>query len=197
MTSVPQQNRAGATSSAPAATSAAISLRALVEVYNAAYEGRDPKRARHLAVWCTELGAERPFAKIGEDEVFAGLERLKAEPARIVHGATSTAERFTARGRRSAATVNRYHMALSALFTFAIKRRLAPRGWENPARKIERAPERNQLVRFSLLLVRFSQRSTAPLLLRLAIARRSELRTSSPFVRSSDPPDNRPAAQSG
>ena len=35
-----------------------------------------------------------------------------------------------------------------ALFTWAIKRRLAPRGWENPAHLVERAPERNARTRF-------------------------------------------------
>jgi len=46
------------------------------------------------------------------------------------------------------ATINRYAAALAAVLTWAIKKRIAPRGWENPCKGIERRPEDNEVVRF-------------------------------------------------
>lgn len=140
----------GTTSSAPATEPAiAIALAALADSYMAHYAGRDRSRAHQLDYWCVALG-ERPFAEISEDEVFAVLERLRSEPARVYAGRDADGAPILRgkSGRRSPATVNRYHAALMALFTWAKKRRLAPRDWENPARKIERTPEKNAVVRF-------------------------------------------------
>jgi integrase len=144
----------GATSSAPdhhagVQTSAPRTLAQFVDAYMAQYAGRDRGRVHQLAYWCEVLGA-RPFAKIDEDEILAALERLRSEAARVYHGRDVAGARIYRGkpGRRTAATVNRYHAALMALYTWAIKRRLAPRGFENPARKIERTPEKNAVVRW-------------------------------------------------
>ncbi len=147
-TSAPSPAGPGASSSAPASGPRAMTLRELVDAYMAAYAGRDRTRATHLARWCAALG-DRPFASLTDDELFHALEQIRAEPARVYMGLDADGRRIErAKGTRSAATVNRYHAALAAVFTWAGKRRLAPRGWENPARRLERAPERNAVVRF-------------------------------------------------
>lgn len=124
-------------------------LRELVDAYMAAYAGRDRSRIPQLARWCALLG-DRPFAEITDDDVFHGMEVLRREPARVYLGKDDQGERIERAkpGRRSEATVNRYHAALSAVFTWSIKKRRAPRGWENPCRKVERAPEAPGVVRF-------------------------------------------------
>ena len=162
-------------------------LAEILEAYMRAYTGRDPSRAQRLARW-RELLGDRPLAGLTDDDVFAALERLRAEPARLYQG-TDADGRPVHRakpGVRAPATVNRYHAALAAVCTWALKRRLAPRGWENPCRKVERAPESNAVVRFLsdaecerlMLAARASSWPRLYLLVLLAIttgARRSEL----------------------
>jgi hypothetical protein len=111
---------AGTASNAPAAGSKVRTLAELIGAYQAAYAGRDPSRPRMLAFWRGELGPERPFHEINDEDVFAGLERLKSEPARRYAGRDADG-RAIHRGldRRKPATVNRYHAAAMALFTWA------------------------------------------------------------------------------
>ena len=49
---------------------------------------------------------------------------------------------------RSPATVNRYAASISAVFTWAVRRRIVPKRWVHPCRGIERRAERNERVRF-------------------------------------------------
>jgi integrase len=51
-------------------------------------------------------------------------------------------------GLRKPSTLNRYKSALSAVFTWAKRRRLLPRGWVNPCREIQALPEKNARTRF-------------------------------------------------
>jgi integrase len=139
---------AAATSSASATATPAMTMRALADAYMAAYEGRDRTRPATLGFWCERFG-ERAFASLTDDDVAAGLDALRARPARVYVGRDAGgAPIHRAKGKLSASTANRYHASLMALFTWAVKRRLAPKAWENPARKVERTPERNQIVRF-------------------------------------------------
>ena len=52
------------------------------------------------------------------------------------------------RGPIAAATINRYAASLGGMLTWAIRRRITPRGFEHPCRRIERRREDNQRVRF-------------------------------------------------
>lgn len=125
-----------------------VSLRELIEAYLRSYDGRDRTRPQCLARWAALLG-DRPFAQIQDDELYRAWEAIAAEPARLYAGRDAGGQRIErAKGKRSPATCNRYLAAIAAVFTWATKRRLTPRAWENPARKIERLPERNQVVRF-------------------------------------------------
>jgi integrase len=48
----------------------------------------------------------------------------------------------------SNASINRYCAALSAVLTWAVHRRLAPKNWQNPCHSIEQRPEKNEIVRY-------------------------------------------------
>ena len=163
------------------------SLGELVHAYLEAFAGRDSTRPATLAFWRDELGPERPFHELDDEDVLRGLDALRVRPARVYAGRDAAGRPIhRARGKLSPTTVNRYHAALMALFTWSIKRRLAPKGWDNPARKIERAPERNQVVRWLTdaereRLLEACRRSTWPRLYVLVLmaittgARRGEL----------------------
>lgn len=125
-----------------------VSVTELIEAYMHDYSGRDRTRARCLARWAALLG-DRPFIELSDEELFQALETIRTEPARIYVGRDADGRPIErAKGKRSPATCNRYLAAIAAVFTWAIKRRRAPRTWDNPARRVERQPERNQVVRF-------------------------------------------------
>jgi integrase len=46
------------------------------------------------------------------------------------------------------ATINRYAASLAAVVTWAIRRRIAPRGYVHPCRSVEKRPENNARLRF-------------------------------------------------
>lgn len=136
----------GATSIAPVP---AAPLLELVDEYMRAYAGRDHTRSYQLAWWARHFGA-RTWLTITDDDVHAGLEELRTQPPKVFVGQDEhgrNRHRWKA-NPKSAGTINRYHAALMALFTWAIKQRRAPRGWENSARKIQRIPERSGRLRF-------------------------------------------------
>jgi len=168
------------------ASGTATTLAELVDAYMAAYAGRDRTRVTQLARWVALLG-DRAFASLTDEDLFQGLEAIAREPARVYMGRDADGHPIErAKGQRSPATVNRYQAAIAAVFTWAIKRRLTPRGWDNPARRLERAPERNGVVRFLAQdelerLLEACKRSSWPRLYLLVLmalttgARRSEL----------------------
>lgn len=126
----------------------ALTLSELLDQYFAQFTGRDTEKVHRLVAWRERLG-DREFSTITDDEVFAALEEIAAQPARIWCGLDADRKPiFRAKGKRTPATVNRYHAALSALFTWAIKKRRAPKGWTNPCHKIERQREAPGVVRF-------------------------------------------------
>jgi integrase len=138
----------GAPSTRPASAQQSEPFSALCDAYMSAYEGRDRTRPTTLTFWRQQFG-ERPFATIDDDMVLEGLDALRGRDARSYAGKDAAGQPIMrSRGKLSPATVNRYHAALMALFTWAIHRRRAPKGWESPAHKIERPSERNQVVRF-------------------------------------------------
>lgn len=124
-------------------------LKALADDYFAHYEGLDDSRPSRIAWWTNRLG-DRPAASITDDDVFEALEELASTPARRYAGIDADGRKiFRVRSdRRAKSTINRYHVALGALFSWAIKRRRMPKGWENPCRKIERQREPAGVVRF-------------------------------------------------
>ena len=119
-----------------------LPLGELIDLYMAHYAGRDPAIAQRLHWWSARLGA-LPFAAVNDDQIFAALEALAATSAKFFAGLDADGNRiFKSKGRPMApATVNRHHQALASVLTWAIKRRIAPKGWANPCRSVDKRSE--------------------------------------------------------
>jgi len=164
-----------------------LDVAGLIDEFMAAYAGKDPAIEQRLSVWRERLGAVR-LAEITDDHIFDALDRLAQEPARMWAGFDADGKPVYRRRatKKSPSTVNRYHVALSAVFSWAIRKRRVARGFENPCRKVERQREAPGVVRFLsneerqrlLDAVRASRWPRLYLLVLLAIttgARRGEL----------------------
>lgn len=128
-----------------------LSVRELIERYMAVYAGRDVALVQRLSTWQSILG-EFTLEKIDTDVIHAARAEIAALPALAYKGRDHEGRRiFKTKARqrtKTPATINRYHAALSGVFTWAIEQRLAPRGWTNPCRGIKRMPEPDGRVRF-------------------------------------------------
>ena len=164
-----------------------ITLRALIDLYMAAYAGKDPTRTQRLNFWVAKLGPV-PLAHVDDDAVFAVLEELADQRGRYFAGLDADGKQIWKAKKKplSGASINRYAAALSAVFSWSVKRRIAPKGFVNPLKAIERKPESDGVVRYldeaelSALLAacRISKWKPLYLLVLMAIttgARRGEL----------------------
>lgn len=124
-------------------------VRDLVDAYMLAYRGRDSTRPSRLAWWRDRFGDAR-LSTVDEDAVYFAMEALANRRGRYYAGRDADGEAIMkAKGKPlSPATLNRYQAAASALFSWAIKTRRAPKGWANPCRQLEMRQERNERVRF-------------------------------------------------
>lgn len=126
-----------------------ISIRSLVDLYMAHYAGRDSTRAQRLAWWSSQIG-HLELQSVTDDDIHIALEVLATRRSRHFAGVDADGKKiFKAKHQPLApATLNRYGASISAVFTWAIKRRIAPKGWDHPCRRIERRPEHNEKTRF-------------------------------------------------
>lgn len=128
-----------------------LTVSQLIERYMAAYAGRDSTRAQRLAAWQTMIG---PFTleQVDSDVIYACRAELASQPALAFKGQDFAGNKiFKPKGARkpkSPATLNRYVVAMAAVFTWAIEQRLTPRGWVHPCRGIKRFEESPGRVRF-------------------------------------------------
>lgn len=127
----------------------AITVARLVDLYMAHYAGRDGSRLQRLSWWSAKLG-ELTLATVSDDHLHAALEALATQPATYFagHDAHGKAIYKAKRGGIAPATINRYQASIAAVFTWAIKRRIAPKDWTHPCRSLERRPENNSKTRF-------------------------------------------------
>lgn len=127
----------------------AITVRELVSSYMAAYTGRDLSRVQRLSYWVATLG-DVPIRDLDDDRVFAAIDDLAQRRGRYFGGRDADGRPIlrAKRGKLSAATLNRYQAALSAVLTWAQRRRIAPRGWVNPCQTLPMREERNEIVRY-------------------------------------------------
>lgn len=134
---------------APGVRDGRIRLSDVIDGYMAAYSGRDTSRTQRLAFWRAELGSVS-LGDLSDDQVFDATEALAARRGRYFAGRDALgAPILKAKSRvLSPATVNRYQAALSAVLTWAMRRRIAPRGWQNPCRVVSLRAENNEIVRF-------------------------------------------------
>jgi len=127
----------------------AITIAQLVDLYMAHYAGRDGSRLQRLTWWVARLGP-LALAEVGDDQVHAALEALAANPPRYFAGNDADGRPIYRAKRKpiAPATINRYSASIAAVFTWAIRRRIAPKGWIHPCRGVERRTESNERTRF-------------------------------------------------
>lgn len=133
----------------PATNRDALTVADLVDLYMAAYRGRDASRGHYLLQW-TELLGPRRVRDLDADAIDAALGVFATQPARRFLGRDKAtgAARFKDLGPRKPATLNRLRSALSALLRHAKRQRWLPRGWVNPVLEVEAQPEHNARTRF-------------------------------------------------
>lgn len=117
--------------------------------YLAAYAGRDTSRPHRIGAWVRLLG-ERPLTTLSPDDIDTALAGLGQEPARVYGGLDADGKPIFRRKapQRSGPTLNRYLVALAALFAWARRARLLPRGFESPTRHVDKFPENRGRVRY-------------------------------------------------
>lgn len=126
-----------------------ITVARLIALYMAHYDGRDRCRAQRLQKWVDALG-HVTLAELSDDHVHVELERLASRNARYYAGrdADGRPVLHDKRHRLAPGTLNRYLNGLAAVITWAIRRRIAPKGYVHPCRSIERRPEGAGRTRF-------------------------------------------------
>lgn len=127
----------------------AIAIAALIDLYMAHYAGRDSTRVQRLTWWRQRLGT-MALQDLSDDHVHAAIEDLATQHARYFAGTDADGRAILKAKRKplSGATLNRYQVALAAVITWAIRRRIAPRGYAHPCRAVERRPEASGKTRF-------------------------------------------------
>jgi len=126
-----------------------ITISQAIDAYMAAYEGRDQSRAQRMAWWQAKIG-HLTLLEVDEDNIFYAIEELSSRKPRYYAGKDAYGNSIYKAKNKSytTATLNRYVATMAALFTWCIKKRLAPKGWSNPCKGIEKSPEHNEVVRF-------------------------------------------------
>jgi integrase len=126
-----------------------LTIAAVFDLYMAYYTGRDVALPQRLGFWRAEVGKLR-LDEISDDHLHAGLEKLAAGPGRYYVGKDELGRPIYHFKRKAlaGATLNRYASAIAAVLTWAIRRRLAPKGFDHPARRIEYRTERATKTRF-------------------------------------------------
>ncbi len=129
----------------------AITVAALIDLYMARYTGRDVSRSQRLRWWTQQLGT-LTMESINDDHIHVALETLAARPPRYFAGLDADGKaihKIKDKARLVApGTVNRYSAALAAAFTWAVRQRITPKGWDHPCRRVQRKTENNERVRF-------------------------------------------------
>ncbi len=141
---------------APVASLPPLTLRAgqmlltdLIDLYMAHYAGRDETRLQRLTWWAGQVGTIA-LQELTDDHVHAAIEALATQHSRYFAGKDADGRAIYKAKKRplAPATLNRYAASLAAVLTWAIKRRVAPKGYVHPCRSIERRPENNEKTRF-------------------------------------------------
>ena len=127
----------------------AITLARLFDLYMAQYAGRDRALPQRLDWWRHQVG-HLALQDLSDDHLHAALQLLAGTSSRFYAGKdASGAPIFKAKRKAlSGATLNRYSSAVSAVITWAIKKRIAPKGFDHPARRLEYHHESADKTRF-------------------------------------------------
>lgn len=134
----------------PVVAATEISLDSAIERYLDAYRGADESRYQRITTWRRLLNGTTPLATITPEDIDAGMAKLASEPARVYAGKDADGHTVFRKktGQRSGATLNRYLVALAALFAWARRERLVPRGFDAPTKYVEKNKEARGRVRY-------------------------------------------------
>lgn len=126
-----------------------MTMAELIDLYMAHYAGRDSTRLQRLSWWCSQVGTVQ-LQELTDDHVHAAIESLATQHSRFFAGndADGKAIYRAKKTQLAPATLNRYAASLAAVITWAVKKRVAPKGFVHPVRTIERRPENNERTRF-------------------------------------------------
>ncbi len=126
-----------------------ITIARLVDLYLSQYSGRDEAITQRLRWWLTRIG-ELQLEQLSDDHLHAALDHLERHPPRYYAGRDADGQPIFKAKKASIApaTLNRYAASISGVLTWAMRRRITPKGWDHPGRKLERRPERNAQTRF-------------------------------------------------
>lgn len=126
-----------------------IQVSKLIGLYMAHYAGRDTTRLQRLSWWLAKLGA-LALQDVTDDHIHEALEGLAQQPATYYAGLDACSQPIYKAKRKAIApaTINRYSASIAAVFTWSIKRRIAPKGFIHPCRSVERRAENNEKTRF-------------------------------------------------
>lgn len=126
-----------------------ITIAELIDLYMAQYAGRDRSIVQRLGWWRGHVGAMR-IDVVSDDDLHTALEGLASRAARYYSGKDVEGRSiFKPRRKRMAgSTINRYSSAIASIFTWAIRRRIAPKGFDNPVRRLEHEKESLGKLRF-------------------------------------------------
>src|SRR5688500_15967737 len=122
---------------APGVRDGQITISQLVDASMAVYAGRDDSRAQPPGCWVSKFGS-LPWAELSDDHVFVAIEELATLRGRYFAGKDADGRAIMKAKRKplAPATLNRYQAALSAVLTWAQRRRIAPKNWQNPCRHV-------------------------------------------------------------
>ncbi len=134
----------------PVVAATEISLNTTVERYLVAYQGADESRYHRITAWLRLLDPFKPLVAITPDDIDAGMAKVTGESARVYGGKDADGNPIFRKktGQRSGATLNRYLVALAALFAWARRERLVPRGFDAPTKYVEKNKEARGRVRY-------------------------------------------------
>lgn len=126
-----------------------LSVADLIDLYMTHYAGRDRTRVQRLGWWRAQVGTVA-LQDLSDDHVHAAVEALSTQSSRYYAGDDADGRPIYRAKKKplAPATLNRYAASLASVVTWAIKKRIAPRGYVHPVRTIERRAENNEKLRF-------------------------------------------------
>jgi integrase len=126
-----------------------LSIAQLADLYLQHYEGRDRAVTQRIGWWVGRIGALR-LDELSDDHLHAALDHLERNPPRYYAGRDADGKAIFKAKKNALApsTLNRYHAAVSGMLSWAMRRRIVPKGWDHPGRRLEARPERNAQTRF-------------------------------------------------
>jgi len=125
-----------------------MTLRELANSYMACYQGRDGSIAQRVRYFVDLLG-DKLASDIDSDDLQDALDALMRRGVLHNRGGQTKGGELVPTGKPLApATINRYRATIMGDLTWGRKKRLMPKGWQNPTRDTERMPEDNARTRY-------------------------------------------------